>query len=124
MPTMPAPSFDETIILRHDKSCRHRARIELLVVRRLIADLITAGYALTVDDGDGIRQTGTPDELISTIFGVDEAHILADKIDNHAWVFLVLGNDGWDVISDYAVSLESVMAPLNQWIDEQESLGV
>ena len=31
-----------------------------------------------------------------------------------AWVFLVYGNDGWDVIADYNVSLEPLLEPINK----------
>lgn len=119
------PTLDETIILRHDVKCRHRARIELLVVRALITSLLAAGYDVSADDGESDEVDGIPDKLITAIFAVDEAWIRTRKSgEKTSFVYLVFGNDGWDVISDYGVNLEPIMAPLNQWIDEQESLGI
>ena len=31
------------------------------------------------------------------------------KINSIGWVYLVFGNDGWDVISDYTTNLEFLM---------------
>jgi hypothetical protein len=36
-------------------------------------------------------------------------------------VFFVYGNDGWDVIADYSVSLEEQMDIINKFIEEKQS---
>jgi hypothetical protein len=34
-----------------------------------------------------------------------------------------MGNDGWDVINDYGVSLEPIMKPIDDWINKQVEVG-
>lgn len=120
---------DEQIIAKHDHGCRHRAKVELAIAHRVIHDLSAAGYTLEVNDGEEITK-GTEQELISAIFSVDDAHLQTRKTGKlntlehrTSFVYFVLGNEGHDVISDYGMSLDPVMAPINDWIDQKVDNG-
>lgn len=115
---------DESIIEKHNPACRKRARTELAIVHRLIKDLSAAGYLLCVNDGEEIIR-GDEQELVAAIFAVDEAWLKTSRPGSakKSSVYLIMGNDGHDIISDYGISLEPVMEPLNKWIDEQMDAG-
>jgi hypothetical protein len=110
---------DEEIIARHDPSVRERAKIELAIVHELIKRLKAAGFSkLFVDDGDDEKQDCDDDEqtLVTAIFAVDQAHL---ETVTGMQVFLVMGNDGHDIIADYHIGLEKIMDPLLEWIEEE-----
>lgn len=111
---------DEEILARHDPAVRARAKIELEIVHELIKRLRAAGYVhFEVDDGgDDEEDVEGDQEIVHAIFAVDEAYLLARRTanDRASKVFLVMGNSGYDVISDYTLSLETVMEPLSEWI--------
>lgn len=113
---------DSDILIKHDMGCRHRAMVELAITHRLISDLLKAGYELKVCDGEEIT-TGTEQQLVNAVFAVDVAMLFAKKDGKTSGIYLVLGNDGWDVISDYGMSLEPIMKPIDQWIDAQLNAG-
>ncbi len=87
--------------------------IETIVIRPLLEDAIAAGYTLGVDDGEEIviRDCTDPAAILDKLFSVGEEHILFYRGQRKAgWVFLVHGNSGWDVVSDYSTNLEPIMA--------------
>lgn len=117
---------DLELIARCDPSVRRRRAIELQVVRNLIALLIERRFAIYADNGEDaeVKYTGpeSEDAFIDTLFAVDEARIwtVHPVSSNRSYVYLVFGNGGWDVISDYGTSLDPAMDNLLTWITEQE----
>lgn len=113
---------DLEIIKNHDPKVQHRCKIELAIVRQLIDILAEAGYHFIVDDGGDKTHTDEPDELIEAIFGVDEAYLFCRTDDGRPYthVFLVMGNDGWDVIADYGMSLAPLLDPYLDFISEEQ----
>lgn len=117
--TMTDAEHTEHLIRKHDATVKHRARMEVSIIRRTIRALTAAGYDLSVDDG------GEPDEivrgderaLIEAVMSVEEARLYADREDEEGWVFFVMGNDGHDVIADYTVNLENELADVNAYAD-------
>jgi hypothetical protein len=112
---------DDTIIDRHEPSVRPRARIELAIVHELIKRLKAAGYTLAVDDGgDEEEKLNDEQEIVTAVFAVDEARLVVTKEGSNkiSYVFLVMGNDGYDVICDYGTSLDPIMDPLLDWVNE------
>lgn len=113
---------DMIIIARASYIVRPRVAIELAIVRKLIECLRANSFDLYGDNGeDNPEKLDNDDELIECLFSVDEARILtADRNREHfrSFVFLVFGNDGWDVIADYGVSLDYVLNPLYTWIEK------
>lgn len=89
-----------------------RRKVERLIVKQVIVDLLAAGYTLTIDhDGEieTIHITDTSDTIIDEVMACDEETIYARAATGRpkgSFVKFVYGNDGWDVVSDYGVSLE------------------
>lgn len=100
---------------------RMRQAVERAVVKAAVMGLLDAGYTLRVDYDRGY-DSATPwttdrKTLFAALFACDEEWIMVRKGEGNpqdmtadAFVFLVYGNDGWDVISNYSVSLEPALA--------------
>jgi hypothetical protein len=111
---------DAKVIEKHDFGVKHRARIECRIVNRLLKDAKEAGYTLTIAEYEGEK---TPD-LKAALFNLDEAHLLFAKNGQRCgWVFLVFGNSGYDLISDYTVNLEDFLKGVNDLADKLELGG-
>lgn len=113
---------DTEMIMQCDPSVRHRRRIEIQIVRKTIRELTKAGYMLTADNGE-YETKGTERELMDNLFACDEAHLRTVKDGRGSSVFFVMGNDGYDVINDYGMSLEPVMNIVDAYVDKLESEG-
>ena len=108
------------------------------VIKSTIKALLDAGHKLTVsyergydiDDLPIVASTRAAD-IFAAINAVDECHlfvhqsedekcnpVLDGQINNTGWVCFVLGNDGWDVINEYTVSMESLLAPVLKLADQ------
>lgn len=130
--TLPETNISE-ILQHHDISVRGRARIEIAIVHELLRRLVAAGYTVKIDtEGDNAddafdHDPSNPMPSLLRIFGLDECALEAypvDALSRRAWIKLVLGNDGYDVICDYNTSLEQpVMAALNEWVTQMEDNG-
>lgn len=112
-----------------------RQKVERAIARRVIADLIAAGYALSVDNGaDGdegnVRDYETlsrdPVKVFDRMFQTDEdyifvweakgakahyaaAHSGKEEKGKVGWVRFIYGNSGWDVINDHTTNLSNVL---------------
>lgn len=108
----------EKLVANHDASVKHRARMEVTICRLLLNSIVAAGCSAGVDDGDGDLQLGDTSKMLSAIFGVDEATVEVYRDRNFiGTVSLVMGNDGWDVVSDYTTSLEDIIKPANDYAE-------
>lgn len=89
-----------------------RRHVERQIIRRLVLDAFSAGYLISVDNGEEeftIMDRVKP--VLDACFSVDEEHLHFYKDGRKVgWVFLVYGNSGYDVISDYSTNLEPIMA--------------
>lgn len=99
-----------------------RQTIERAIATRFVKDTLAAGYRLGVSlergyDVDDGMLNGSVDEtkILDEIFAGDECHVFVQPGDGPVvdsdgtvvsigWVYFVLGNDGYDVISDYLLS--------------------
>lgn len=104
-------ALDMEIIRKHDPSVRGRAMIELAIVNALIQAAKDNGYRFEGEDID----TGNDDDLKSSLFNLDDCRLhLFDSSDSYVgWIFLVFGNDGYDLVSDYTTNLETFLAPVS-----------
>jgi hypothetical protein len=101
----------------------NRIALEKRIVRRLVRDLVAAGYEITVDNGGDeyeIPFSRSTTQITAALFATDDENLIVRKDGKTRFVHLVYGNDGYDVIADYNVSLEPVMEPIQQWIDQLE----
>ncbi len=95
--------------------------IEHQIVTQIITDVLKAGYRITVDNGedDVIRSSTDADAVLAALNSTDEDTLNLSRDNNVylAWVHLVYGNDGHDVINDYTVNLEPVLIEANALAD-------
>lgn len=97
------------------------------VMRQCIADLLDAGYELTVANGGSnfeIPWTRDTQLVFNTMRQTDEDHLYARHVDTKThptkwwWVRFIYGNDGYDVINDYSSSLEHVLKNTNALVEK------
>lgn len=122
------------------ESVKHRIAIERAIVERVVDALIAANYRVAVslergyDLDEMLMGSRDRDAIIDAATAGDECHIFAQpakgklidkgRVVSDGWIYLVFGNDGYDLISDYTTNLESLLAPVNTYADtiaEQES---
>jgi hypothetical protein len=108
-----------------------RQAMERRIIRRLATDAIAAGYRITVDNG------GYPDDyallhsadvraVMAAVMQTDEDVLFFCRHDKPSgvhpgWVKLVYGNDGYDVVCDYTIDLEPILAGANALADKLEA---
>lgn len=101
---------------------KQRMEIEEKIVRKFFETVIAAGYSVVVDDGE--ERTGRMndvDKLMVASFSVDEESFLVYDDDKYlGTVFVVYGNDGWDVIADYSMRIEALVHPAYELANELE----
>lgn len=90
---------------------KDRIVIERAIVRKLCELVIAKGCTVSINDGEDwpVKRSRDMAEIMHNICACDEETIkIRDKNDMAVGsVWLVYGNDGWDVISDYHTSLDT-----------------
>ena len=91
--------------------------MEKRIVRQFVKDTLAAGYRLGVSlergyDTESMLFSADSKKIMDEAFAGDEAHlfivpsdepqIVDGQVNAVGWVYIVLGNDGYDVISDYS----------------------
>lgn len=107
--------------------CR-RIRAEKRMATALVTACIQRGYTVSVNDGGDwvVKRSTDKAEIMAALFSTDEDQIvIRDKDGNRAgWFWLVYGNDGWDVVSDFSDNAvcnaiwQEVLSPLSDKIAE------
>jgi hypothetical protein len=111
-----------------------RQEIERKIVSSFVQAALAKGYRLAVslergyDTDEMLLGSRDRRKIIEEAFAGDEAHIFVQPAEGNTvqdgqvvsigWVYVVLGNDGWDVISDYTTNLEPLMAGANKLADK------
>lgn len=113
-----------------DPAIKARIVVERAVVRHAANTLVAAGYQLRLHDGEdwATSMTSNVADIMREIGACDEESLYVwhastgpDKDGRYVGkLFLVYGNDGWDVIADHSVALEGV---LKQTHDYAETLS-
>ena len=107
-------------------SANLRQRVERSIVDRTVDVLLAAGYQLSVHDGEQVtvERSSDAEKIKAALMTTDEDNLLAYEKDaegdHYSWVRFVYGNDGWDVISDYGMSLEEVLKPVNEYAEKEQ----
>lgn len=99
---------------------KNASEIEQRIVGKVITDLLDADYFISVNDGEDDVVTDSKDaaEIFAALASTDTDTIhVTHPRKKRSFVFLVWGNDV-DVISDYGVSLEDVLAGANALAEE------
>ena len=85
-----------------------RIGIEKKIYTKIIEDALNMGYSVTILDdtsNEAIIDKSTDNhEILNGMFSMDEDNLeFYDSNNNYlGFVYLVYGNDGWDVICDYS----------------------
>jgi hypothetical protein len=101
-----------------------RQSIERRIARRLVSDILAAGHAISIDETQE-HPSANRTEILGNLFQMDEDQIhvhRAGEAKPFAWVFLVYGNDGWDVISDYTTNIEALVSGANAAAEKLEGI--
>lgn len=81
-------------------------RIEQQVTRKLLETATAAGWpCIGYDYGDGFQKDNDPASIFDMCMNVDEISLvfLSPNQKKRAAVFLIYGNDGWDLIADNTI---------------------
>lgn len=99
-----------------------RQRTEYRIIRAFVRAALKAGHAVGVHNGEeGFGPFTGERQVLKQIMSVDDEHLTVYKDGKRVgWVYLVYGNDGCDVISDYTVNLEPMMAEADAAADREE----
>lgn len=68
-----------------------------------------------VDDGDEMNPVANKEEFWYQVLNLDEFYLVTAT---GQWVRIVMGNE-WDALSDYVLSVDHTLQPINDWIDKQ-----
>ncbi len=106
-------------------SVKMRQEVERKIVGALVDRLLKEGFRLAVslergyDADECLLGSRDREKIMEAAFDGDDCHIFVQPAegdlleDGHivseGWVYLVFGNDGWDVISDYTTNLDPYM---------------
>lgn len=109
----------------------NRHAVEHQIAKATARALIAAGYKISVNDGEAtvLKKSDDIADILSAMFSTDEDTLLAYAnpslpgmgMNLVGWVKFIYGNAGWDVISDYTASLETVLVPVNIMAEQLES---
>lgn len=121
---VPSPTSPGTTVA---PSVARRQRIELKIARRLIRDLLEhdPSWTICVHDGEGLALVGSRVErdIIAAMFSVDEEHLIV-RTDSGTKrigsIFMVYGNDGYDVMADWSVGdpeFDRIVSGVSDWAE-------
>jgi len=118
-----------------DEAIRQRILIERAIVRRAVRDILAAhdgAYCISVSDGEGwpVKRSRDLAAIMENIGQCDEESIRIRHTDDPAGtvssgnIYLVYGNDGWDVIADHTDSplVRELLQGANDLADELGNL--
>jgi hypothetical protein len=104
-----------------------RQQVERSIVRATIKAAIAKGFELVaVSNGEDFVETTSVRRAMVVAFECDEAHVYFRKPGSEyshwsSWFFVVLGNEGWTVISDYTVDLEVAVRDTEPLVEKYEA---
>lgn len=119
----------EAKALKHvtDPRVKQRVRIERKIAVSLVDELLEQGFKITVNNGgdeDEITKSGDRSKILDAMWETDEERIFVYNPahtpvgqEYFGWLYLVYGNDGWDVLSDYTTNLEPFIPKTKKLID-------
>lgn len=99
-----------------------RHEIELKVVEAFLADVFRVGFTVNVHNGGDREElpepTGDRELVLRAMFQTGEDRLNVYRQGRHlGHVLFIYGNEGWDVISDYSLSLQPLMASAERVAD-------
>ena len=102
---------------KNDSDCSDRMLVERAIVRHLVDEILGKGYRIAVTNGDDeYPPTSDRDTLLDDLYVADEERIyIVDSSNNTnlGWIYLVYGNDGYDVIANHTVDISPIINTTN-----------
>lgn len=96
-------------------------QLERRIVRRVVTDMLAAGYSISVDNGGDeweIKRSTDQKAIMKACMASDEDWMYFYKGNfRKGWVRFVYGNSGYDVICDYTTSLEENLKAVNAYAE-------
>lgn len=102
----PELDHDALMLSRYQTKVTPLGRVERRVLWNLFQHMAASGWVVTiVDDGEDITDVISSKQAMELVFDLDDAHLAFGNGDNRSHVvWVVLGNSGWDMISDWNYS--------------------
>jgi len=103
-----------------------RLELEMSIIRRLVKDALALGYTVSVCDGEEwtVKRSTKPGEILAAVRTTDEDYLAFRTADGTyvGKVFLVYGNEPYEVISDYSANeaTEALLKGANTLADRIE----
>lgn len=95
--------------------------LESEIVKAAINGLLEAGYKISVFDSEEtiLLPTTNAEAIFNKLYATDGEYLVTHGADGKpcGHVFLVYGNDGYDVIADYTLNLEEPLSAANEIAD-------
>lgn len=87
--------------------------IEARILSRIVRALADAGNpVVALWDGEERSPVASVGDVVHLAYNLDEFHLYTKS---GAWVYFIMGQD-YDGLTDYNVSLEDALKPVNDWI--------
>lgn len=110
------------------KAVEKRQKMERQIVRRVVKDLVSAGFLLNIDNGGDGYELPKPindvTAMLRAMFATDEERLYVFRPGSptpFGWVYFVYGNDGWDVLCDNTMNLEPQLVNASKLADKLSS---
>lgn len=100
-----------------------RMQAEREITLATIQAALARGYTLHgVDIGEGRELCATVEKAMELAFEGDEANITLTHPahEGFSWIYIVLGNSGWDVVSDYTIDLDEAVKATDALVEKWE----
>lgn len=117
----------ETIATARTGDLARRIRTEGKIARKIVSTFLAKGLLVSVNDGEEwtVKRSASKDEIVGALFSTDEDILRAYRPDGSSigMVYLVYGNDGYDVVNDYTTSpaMEEIMdGTINPYCNQLE----
>ena len=115
------PSLELDKVLYAKREMWVITKIERRIIWNLLNQLRDKGFGrFMVYDGEEETQCGADIKAVmELVFNLDDAHVyLEGPSGKRVWIYLVFGNDGSDVISDYGYHPNEDFDGWNQFMDK------
>lgn len=127
----PFTTAAKAALARGSSETHQRITIEGRVVGHLIDHALATGHAVSVNDGEEttVHRSSKRSEILGACFTTDEDYLILHRpsdgpTERFGYVYLVYGNSGFDVISDYGSkdldAFSAWMKPVEDYAEKQE----
>jgi len=104
-----------------DRKLEARIKLEKQIARAFVKEVLATGCTISVHDGEEfpVKRSKDAKEILDAMMSTDEDRLYVRKDGDLIGVAqFVYGNDGWDVLANYHVSLEPYMTAVNKIVQK------